>query len=210
LIIDNYDSFTHNLARYFVTLGQDVKVVRNDELTCEDITALAPEYLVLSPGPCSPNESGVTLDAIKQFAGVIPMLGVCLGHQAIAQVFGAKIVRAENIKHGKTSYISHNASALFNGVDNPFIATRYHSLLVDNQSLPKEIVVTAWCEETIPTKTTHEENGPEETASQHEIMAIEHRTLAIYGVQFHPESLLSTSGLQILANFLTESADKLT
>ena len=200
LIIDNYDSFTHNLARYFVTLGQDVKVVRNDELTCEDITALEPDYLVLSPGPCTPNESGVTLDAIKQFAGVIPMLGVCLGHQAIAQVFGAKIVRANNIKHGKTSYISHDANALFNGVDNPFIATRYHSLLVDNESLPEDIVVTAWCDET----------APEETAGHREIMAIEHRTLAIYGVQFHPESLLSTSGLQILANFLTESTDKLT
>lgn len=210
LIIDNYDSFTHNLARYFVTLGQDVKVVRNNELTCEDITALAPDYLVLSPGPCTPNESGVTLDAIKQFSGVIPMLGVCLGHQAIAQVFGAKIVRANNIKHGKTSYITHNGSALFNDVDTPFIATRYHSLLVDNESLPEEIIVTAWCEE-----TAHEEKGLggknlEESTGQHEIMAIEHRTLAIYGVQFHPESLLSTSGLQILANFLTESADKLT
>ncbi|AEE21682.1 glutamine amidotransferase of anthranilate synthase [Glaciecola sp. 4H-3-7+YE-5] len=194
LIIDNYDSFTHNLARYFVTLGQAVKVVRNDQVTCVQIAELAPDYLVFSPGPCTPNESGVTLDAIKQFAGVIPMLGVCLGHQAIAQVFGASIVRARNIKHGKTSHVTHNHSDLFHRISTPFIATRYHSLLVDEQSLPDTLQVTAWCEE---------------SPSEREIMAIEHRSLAIYGVQFHPESLLSTSGLQILANFLTVSADKI-
>jgi anthranilate synthase/aminodeoxychorismate synthase-like glutamine amidotransferase len=195
LIIDNYDSFTHNLARYFVTLGQDVKVVRNDEITCKEIAYLAPDYLVLSPGPCTPDESGVTLEVITQFAGAIPMLGVCLGHQAIAQVFGATIVRATNIKHGKTSHVSHNGSVLFDNVNNPFIATRYHSLLVERQTLPDEIMVTAWCKE---------------APGEREIMAIEHRSLAVYGVQFHPESLLSSSGLQILDNFLTASANKIT
>ncbi|QHJ11696.1 Aminodeoxychorismate/anthranilate synthase component 2 [Paraglaciecola mesophila] len=194
LIIDNYDSFTHNLARYFVTLGQVVKVVRNDHITCEQIAELAPDYLVFSPGPCTPNESGVTLGAIEQFSGVIPMLGVCLGHQAIAQVFGANIIRARNIKHGKTSYVTHDNSGLFNAIPTPFIATRYHSLLVEEQGLPESLKVTAWCDE-IP--------------GEREIMAIEHRSLAVYGVQFHPESLLSTCGMQILANFLTVSADKI-
>tara|TARA_R110000772_G_scaffold124433_2_gene231032 strand:+ start:1256 stop:1798 length:543 start_codon:yes stop_codon:yes gene_type:complete len=178
-----------------VTLGQEVKIVRNDEITCEQIAALAPDYLVLSPGPCTPNESGVTLDAINRFAGMIPMLGVCLGHQAIGQVFGAKVERANNIKHGKTSLVEHNDSPLFSGIDKPFIATRYHSLLITESTLPDTLAVTAWCEE-IP--------------GQREIMAIEHQNLAVYGVQFHPESLLSASGLQILANFLTVSADKMT
>ncbi len=177
-----------------MNLGQQVKIVRNDEITCEQIAALAPDYLVLSPGPCTPNESGITLDAIKYFAGVIPMLGVCLGHQAIGQVFGAQVVRARNIKHGKTSLVSHNDSALFTCIDNPFVATRYHSLIIAQHTLPNTLNVTAWCEE---------------TSGEREIMAIEHKSLAIYGVQFHPESLLSASGMQILANFLTVSADKI-
>ena len=177
-----------------MNLGQQVKIVRNDEITCEQIAALAPDYLVLSPGPCTPNESGITLDAIKYFAGDIPMLGVCLGHQAIGQVFGAQVVRARNIKHGKTSLVSHNDSALFTYIDNPFVATRYHSLIIAEHTLPNTLNVTAWCEE---------------TSGEREIMAIEHKSLAIYGVQFHPESLLSASGMQILANFLTVSADKI-
>ena len=185
LLIDNYDSFTHNLARYFVELGQHVNVVRNDEVNCQDIADLKPDYLVISPGPCTPDQAGISLQAIEQFAGKIPLLGVCLGHQAIGQVFGAKVVRANNIKHGKTSLIKHLNSPLFENVPSPFVATRYHSLLLEQNSIPAEFVVSAWCEE-----------------SGTEVMAIEHTSLALAGVQFHPESLLTEFGQQILANFL--------
>lgn len=187
LLIDNYDSFTHNLARYFVTLGQEVQVVRNDKISCQQIDQLAPQFLVFSPGPCTPNEAGVTLAAIKQFAGRIPILGVCLGHQAIGQAFGAKVVRAVNIKHGKTSDVMHSASPLFASVSSPFVATRYHSLLLAEDSIPQEFAVTAWCQD---------------PGQNVEVMAIEHQSLAVFGLQFHPESLLSTSGRQILANYI--------
>lgn len=186
LLIDNYDSFTHNLARYFVELGQDVKVVRNDQTDVAEIEKLAPDFLVISPGPCSPDESGISLQAIQSFHGKVPLLGVCLGHQALGQVFGAKVIRASNIKHGKTSRILHSQSALFKDVPNPFVATRYHSLLLANHSIPPDFEVTAWCEE----------------KDQIEVMAIEHISLPSMGVQFHPESLLTESGHQILANFL--------
>lgn len=191
LLIDNYDSFTHNLARYFVELGQDVKVVRNDEISLAEIDDIGPDYLVISPGPCSPDESGISLQAIQSFHGQLPILGVCLGHQALGQVFGANVIRASNIKHGKTSQILHNQSALFQDVPNPFIATRYHSLLLANDSIPPDFEVTAWCEE----------------KDQIEVMAIEHIDLPSMGVQFHPESLLTESGHQILANFLRRGQD---
>jgi anthranilate synthase/aminodeoxychorismate synthase-like glutamine amidotransferase len=187
LLIDNYDSFSHNLARYFVELGQQVLIKRNDEINCSDITRLQPEYLVISPGPCTPNQAGISLQAIEHFAGKLPLLGVCLGHQAIGQVFGAQVVRATNIKHGKTSYVTHSGSSLFEQVSNPFVATRYHSLLLDPTTISAEFNVSAWTEEI--------ENMPE-------VMAIEHRTLPLCGVQFHPESLLTEQGHQILANFL--------
>lgn len=187
LLIDNYDSFTHNLARYFRELGQCVKVVRNDQITCQDIAAIAPERLVISPGPGTPDQAGISLDAISTFAGRIPLLGVCLGHQAIAQAFGGNIVRAQHIRHGKTSAVIHNNHALFNAVSNPFTATRYHSLLVANQGLPADLHSIAWCE------------YPDQNR---EIMALAHKTQPIWGVQFHPESLLTVAGKQILDNFL--------
>ena len=187
LLIDNYDSFTHNLARYFIELGQHVKVVRNDQVELSDIQALQPDYLVFSPGPCTPDQAGITLSAIEHFCGKLPMLGVCLGHQAIGQVFGATVKRAENIKHGKTSQVRHMGSDLFARVPDPFTATRYHSLLLQHDSIPSAFRVSAWCEE----------------RAEREIMAIEHYELPVMGVQFHPESLLTESGHQILANFLT-------
>ncbi|MFT6899843.1 MAG: anthranilate synthase/aminodeoxychorismate synthase-like glutamine amidotransferase [Paraglaciecola sp.] len=186
LLIDNYDSFTHNLARYFVALGQEVQIVRNDKITCQQIAQLAPQFLVFSPGPGTPNDAGITLAAIKKFAGFIPILGVCLGHQAIGQAFGAKVIRATNIKHGKTSNIKHSATKLFDEIPSPFVATRYHSLLLAWDSIPSQFTISAWCEELGNT----------------EVMAIEHKNFPIFGVQFHPESLLSTSGKQILKNFL--------
>lgn len=189
LLIDNFDSFTHNLARYFVELGQDVEVVRNNQVDCAQIEALKPDYLVISPGPCTPDEAGISLAAIKQFAGKIPLLGVCLGHQAIGQVFGAQVIRAQNIKHGKTSQLEHVDSLLFKNIPKIFTATRYHSLLLAPQSVPDEFVISAWCREQV---------------SNPEVMAIEHRSLPVAGVQFHPESLLTEFGHQILANFLTE------
>ncbi|MCV2884365.1 aminodeoxychorismate/anthranilate synthase component II [Aestuariibacter sp. AA17] len=185
LLIDNFDSFTHNLARYFIELGQDVCVKRNT-LTCQDIEGLDPDYLVFSPGPCTPDEAGVTLSAIRHFAGKIPILGVCLGYQAIGQTFGADVIRAQRVLHGKTSEIRHNHSLLFKDIPDPFTATRYHSLVLNENSLPKEFAVTAWCEED----------------GVREIMAIEHQTLPVMGVQFHPESLLTSHGYEVLNNFL--------
>lgn len=183
LLIDNYDSFTWNLYQYFCELGAEVVVKRNDELTLSDISALAPEKLVISPGPCTPTEAGISLAAITHFSGQLPILGVCLGHQAIAQAFGAKIVRAEKVMHGKTSAITHNNSGVFNGLNNPLTVTRYHSLVIDPATLPDCFDVTAWTD-------------------KQEIMGIRHRELELEGVQFHPESILSEQGHQLLANFL--------
>jgi para-aminobenzoate synthetase component 2 len=199
LLIDNYDSFTHNLARYFEELGQDVVVVRNDEIDCAEIRALCPDYLVFSPGPCAPDSSGITLEAIKVFAGLIPILGVCLGHQAIGQVFGGNVIKARQIKHGKTSQIYHSHSALFNDVPMPFIATRYHSLVLDRVSIPDDFTITAWC-----SNIDHVTNKIlcQNMSAESEVMAIEHKTLPVFGVQFHPESLLTEFGHHILNNFL--------
>ncbi len=183
LLIDNYDSFTWNLYQYFCELGAEVLVRRNDELTLEEIAALMPEKIVISPGPCTPNESGISLAVIAHYAGQIPLLGVCLGHQAIAQVFGATIVRAAKVMHGKTSPIYHNGQGVFQGLNNPLTVTRYHSLLIDPATLPECFEVTA-----------RSESG--------EIMAIRHREWDLEGVQFHPESILSEQGHQLLANFL--------
>ncbi|MDS0889411.1 aminodeoxychorismate synthase component 2 [Raoultella ornithinolytica] len=183
LLIDNYDSFTWNLYQYFCELGAEVLVRRNDELTLEEIAALIPEKIVISPGPCTPNESGISLAVIARYAGQVPLLGVCLGHQAIAQVFGATIVRAAKVMHGKTSPIYHNGQGVFQGLNNPLTVTRYHSLLIDPATLPECFEVTA-----------RSESG--------EIMAIRHREWDLEGVQFHPESILSEQGHQLLANFL--------
>ncbi|RDV26712.1 aminodeoxychorismate/anthranilate synthase component II [Alteromonas aestuariivivens] len=187
LLIDNFDSFTHNLARYFVELGEDVEVVRNHCISLNDIQEMSPDHLVISPGPCTPNEAGISLQAIQKFAGHIPLLGVCLGHQAIGQVFGAKVVQAKQIRHGKVSPVAHSNSGLCNGLPNPFNATRYHSLVLEPSSLPGCLQVDAWCEYS---------NG------YREIMAISHRALPVWGVQFHPESLLTECGHELLARYL--------
>ncbi|MDE1327273.1 aminodeoxychorismate/anthranilate synthase component II [Vibrio aestuarianus] len=188
LIIDNYDSFTYNLYQYFCELGAEVKVVRNDEISIEQIEALNPTHLVISPGPCTPNEAGISLQAIQHFAGKLPILGVCLGHQAIAQVFGGQIVRARKVMHGKTSAIRHTGNSVFHGLNNPLTVTRYHSLVVKSDSLPDCFELTAW---------TELDNG-----SMDEIMGYQHKTLAIDAVQFHPESIKTEQGHQLLANFL--------
>lgn len=197
LLIDNYDSFTHNLARYFEELKQQVLVVRNDEISCVDIEKMQPDYLVFSPGPCTPNSAGITLEAIKTFAGRIPILGVCLGHQAIGMAFGANLVNAGRIRHGKTSQIQHHQSTLFKGISRPFTATRYHSLVLETASIPEEFEVTAWC-----FNTTKENIVSEQISGKAEVMAIEHKSLPILGVQFHPESLLTEFGHHILNNFI--------
>lgn len=187
LLIDNFDSFTHNLARYFVELGETVKVVRNNQLTTDDIDRLAPDFIAISPGPCTPDEAGVSLEAISRFAGHIPILGVCLGHQAIGQAFGGAVTQAQQIRHGKTSAVFHNNGGLMQGLPSPFQATRYHSLVIAPDSLPPAFSVDGWCEY---------EDG------QREIMAISHNSLPVWGVQFHPESLLTEHGHDILRNFL--------
>ncbi|HEY2732317.1 MAG TPA: aminodeoxychorismate/anthranilate synthase component II [Polyangia bacterium] len=183
LVIDNYDSFTYNLVQYLGELGQAVRVVRNDEIAAADIGALAPTHLVISPGPCTPNEAGISLEAIRLWAGKIPIFGVCLGHQSIGQAYGGNIVRAARVMHGKTSKIFHDEKGVFAGLPNPFEATRYHSLLVERASVPDCLEVTA--------KTWDEE-----------IMAVRHKTLPVEGVQFHPESFLTTVGKDLLRNFL--------
>ncbi len=188
LIIDNYDSFTYNLYQYFCELGATVKVVRNDEITLEQIEALAPSHLVISPGPCTPNEAGISLAAIKHFAGRLPILGVCLGHQAIAQVFGGEVVRARQVMHGKTSPVRHTGRSVFAGLNNPLTVTRYHSLVVKNGTLPDCFELTAWTE--LPDGTPDE------------IMGYQHKTLPIDAVQFHPESIKTEQGHELLANFL--------
>ncbi|WP_331344395.1 aminodeoxychorismate/anthranilate synthase component II [Cellvibrio sp. UBA7661] len=189
LMIDNYDSFTYNLVQYFGELGADIKVVRNDEITVEEIAALAPEKIVISPGPCTPTEAGISIDAIKAFAGKIPLLGVCLGHQSIGQALGGKVIRAPFVMHGKTSPVYHSNKGVFAGLKNPFQATRYHSLVIEKESIPDCLEITAW---------TQNEDG-----SMAEIMGVKHKTLAIEGVQFHPESILTEHGHDMLRNFLT-------
>ena len=190
LLIDNYDSFTYNLVQYFGQLGAQVDVRRNDAVTIPDISALRPSHLVISPGPCTPNEAGISLDAIRMFAGKIPILGVCLGHQAIAQAFGGTVIRACQVMHGKTSLIGHDGKGVFRGLNNPLTVTRYHSLLVEESSLPAEFEVSAW---TLP-----------DAGGAREIMGLRHRSLPVEGVQFHPESILSEQGLELLANFLQQ------
>lgn len=194
LLIDNYDSFTHNLARYFRELGQTVRVIRNDELTLAEIALLRPEALVISPGPCTPNEAGISLAAIEHFGTQIPILGVCLGHQAIGQVFGGRVIRARQVMHGKRSWISHSNGQLFSGVPEYFEGVRYHSLVLDPSSMPACLEVNAWVAE--------DPEGPSHDPIRGDIMAIAHKDLPIYGVQFHPESVLSRYGHEILHNFL--------
>ena len=183
LMIDNYDSFTYNLVQYFGELGQAVEVYRNDEIDLDRIAALKPDYIVISPGPCTPNEAGVSVPVIKQFAGKIPILGVCLGHQSIGQAFGGKIVHAKQLMHGKTSEIHHKNIGVFAGLPSPFTATRYHSLVIERESLPECLEITAWTDDG-------------------EIMGVRHKTLAVEGVQFHPESILTEHGHAMLENFL--------
>lgn len=187
LLIDNYDSFTWNLYQYFCELGAQVRVVRNDAMTLEEMTALPLSHLVISPGPCTPDQSGISLEAIRHFAGRLPVLGVCLGHQAIAQAYGAQVVRARQVMHGKTSAVQHTGKGVFRNLNNPLTVTRYHSLIVARDTLPPEFEVTAWSLR----------DGVAD-----EIMGFRHRTLPLEGVQFHPESILSEQGHQLLANFL--------
>lgn len=183
LMIDNYDSFTFNIVQYLAQLGEEVKVVRNDEISVADIAALRPDRIVVSPGPCSPEEAGISVAAIKEYAGRIPLLGVCLGHQSIGAAFGGKVVRSVSLMHGKTSPIHHDGKELFSGLPNPFSATRYHSLVVERASLPDCLEMTAWVD-----------NG--------EIMGLRHKDLPVWGVQFHPESILTEGGMELLDNFI--------
>ncbi|WP_342631283.1 aminodeoxychorismate/anthranilate synthase component II [Marinobacter alkaliphilus] len=188
LMIDNYDSFTYNVVQYLAELGADVRVYRNDEITIEQIEALNPERLVISPGPCTPNEAGISMEAIRHFAGKLPILGICLGHQSIGQVYGGDIIRAGRVMHGKVSPVYHNDVGVFRGLSNPLQATRYHSLVIDKDTLPDCLEVTAW---------TRNEDG-----SIEEIMGVRHKTLPIEGVQFHPESIMTEQGHELLRNFL--------
>lgn len=187
LMIDNYDSFTYNLVQYVGELGQELQVRRNDKITLEEIEQLAPDYLMISPGPCTPNEAGISMEAIRHFAGKIPILGVCLGHQSIGQVFGGKVLRAERLMHGKTSEVFHDGKTIFLGIPSPFTAARYHSLIVEEATLPPELEVTA-------------------RTAEGEIMALRHREYPIEGVQFHPESIITQHGKKLLQNFLTAYA----
>jgi anthranilate synthase component 2 len=193
LMIDNYDSFTYNIVQYLGELKAEVKVVRNDEITIADIEAMAPEKIVVSPGPCSPNEAGISMAAIEAFAGRIPILGVCLGHQAIGQVFGGDVVRARAVMHGKISNIYHNGTSVFRGLPSPFEATRYHSLVIARDTLPDCLEMTAW---------TQTADGAVD-----EIMGVRHKTLAVEGVQFHPESILTQHGHAMLRNFLQRTLE---
>ena len=193
LLIDNYDSFTYNLVQYFGALGQEVLVRRHDAISLAEIDALAPDHLVISPGPGTPDEAGISLAAIRHCAGRLPILGVCLGHQAIAQAFGARVVRAARVMHGKTSAIRHQEMGLFAGLKQPLTVTRYHSLIVEAESLPAELEVTAW-------------TLPDQPQQKPEIMGLRHRHQPIVGVQFHPESILSEQGMELLANFVAMSA----
>lgn len=188
LMIDNYDSFTYNLVQYLGELGADVQVHRNDQISLQEIENLKPERIMISPGPCTPNEAGVSMQTIEKFAGKLPILGVCLGHQSIGQVFGGKVIHAKEIMHGKTSMIHHNDKGVFSGLKNPYVATRYHSLVIEKESLPDCLEITAW---------TENEDG-----SMDEIMGVRHKEFNIEGVQFHPESILTEHGHDLLKNFL--------
>jgi len=183
LIHDNYDSFTYNLVQYFGELGVEMKIFRNDALTVDDVKKLAPEKICISPGPCTPNEAGISLELIREFGASTPILGVCLGHQSIGQVYGGDVVRADRLMHGKTSPIHHNGSSVFAGLPNPFEATRYHSLIVKRETLPDCLEITAW-------------------TAENEIMGLRHKEYPVHGVQFHPESILTENGKQILETFL--------
>jgi anthranilate synthase component 2 len=191
LMIDNYDSFTYNLVQYFGELGEQVKVVRNDQIEVQEINALNPDHIVLSPGPCTPNEAGVSLQVVDKFAGKTPILGVCLGHQTIGQAFGGNIVQANDIMHGKTSPVFHHDQHVFTGCDMPFTATRYHSLVIEQATLPECLQVTAW---------TQKDNGEVD-----EIMGVRHQQFAVEGVQFHPESILTEFGHHLLKNFIQQN-----
>jgi anthranilate synthase component 2 len=190
LMIDNYDSFTYNLVQYLGELGADVRVYRNDRISLQEIEDLQPEKIVISPGPCTPNEAGISIETIKQFAGRVPILGVCLGHQSVGQAFGGHIGHARAIMHGKTSMMHHSNAGVFKGLPNPFEATRYHSLVIEPDSLPDCLEVTAW---------TADDSGAVD-----EIMGVRHKTMAVEGVQFHPESILTRSGHDLLRNFLEQ------
>ncbi|HHK5536362.1 TPA: aminodeoxychorismate/anthranilate synthase component II [Bacillus mobilis] len=191
LMIDNYDSFTFNLVQFLGELGQELVVKRNDEVTISDIENMKPDFLMISPGPCSPNEAGISMEVIQYFAGKIPIFGVCLGHQSIAQVFGGEVVRAERLMHGKTSLMHHDGKTIFLDIPNPFTATRYHSLIVKKETLPDCLEVTSWTEEG-------------------EIMALRHKTLPIEGVQFHPESIMTSRGKELLQNFIRKYSPSVT
>ena len=188
VMIDNYDSFTYNIVQYFAELGADVRVFRNDSITLAELEAMQPERLVVGPGPCTPNEAGISMAAIRHFAGKIPVLGICLGHQAIGQVFGGNVIRAGQVMHGKLSQIHHNNAGVFAGLANPYRATRYHSLVIDKNTLPDCLEVTAWTENA--------------DGTMEEIMGVRHKTLAVEGVQFHPESILTEHGHDLLNHFL--------
>jgi anthranilate synthase component 2 len=188
LMIDNYDSFTFNIVQYLSELGEDVRVYRNDEITVQDISELSPDVIVISPGPCTPNEAGVSMDVVRAFECEIPILGICLGHQSISQVYGGKIIKAKQVMHGKTSHIHHSGKDVFSGLANPFTATRYHSLVVDKESMPDCLEVIAWTENDV--------------GELEEIMGVRHRQFAMTGVQFHPESILTEHGYDLLDNFL--------
>ena len=194
LMIDNYDSFTYNIVQYLGELGAEVEVHRNDEITLDDIERMAPSHLVISPGPCTPNEAGISVAAIKHFAGKLPILGVCLGHQAIGQAFGGHIIRAKQIMHGKTSQVFHEGKGVFEGLPNPFEATRYHSLVIERDTMPDCLEITAW---------TQNPDG-----SFDEIMGVRHRELTVEGVQFHPESILTEHGHDMLRRFLAVSGGR--
>jgi anthranilate synthase/aminodeoxychorismate synthase-like glutamine amidotransferase len=183
LMIDNYDSFTYNLVQYLGELGEDIRVFRNDRITIPEIEEMKPDRIVISPGPCTPREAGISVETVRRFSGKIPILGVCLGHQSIGAAFGAKIINAPRLMHGKTSMIHHDGKGVFKGLPNPFEATRYHSLIIKKDTLHKDFIITAWTD-------------------QNEIMGIRHKNYALEGVQFHPESILTKSGKDLLANFL--------
>lgn len=189
VLIDNYDSFTYNIVQYLGQLGVTPQVYRNDAITVDDLSAMRPERLVISPGPCTPAEAGISCDAIQRFAGVIPILGVCLGHQSIGHVFGGKVIRAQRLMHGKTSPIIHDGKGIFSGIVSPFNAIRYHSLIVENESLPECLEISAW-------------------TAEHEIMGLRHKEYKIEGVQFHPESILTEDGITLLKNFLNYTGGK--
>jgi anthranilate synthase/aminodeoxychorismate synthase-like glutamine amidotransferase len=191
LVIDNYDSFTYNLVQYLGEMGCEVVVRRNDQVTIDEIDALEPDRIVISPGPCTPQEAGISIDLVRHFTGKIPLLGVCLGHQAIAVAFGGKVVRASHLMHGKTSQMTHDGRTLFKELKTPFIATRYHSLIVEKESLPAELEVSAWTTESDGSRT---------------IMGMRHKKFPVEGVQFHPESVLTTEGKKLMANFLAIEA----